>query len=127
MWQLGKIYQRLGQHDEASLWFDRAFEVNPTQPDVAREAGLAALEAGRYRDGACLFLVAIQSSPGDGGLRANLALAYLLDSRREDALREAELAAKQDPSDAVSANVLRLVRNVQAGRRPQPRSAADLR
>jgi Flp pilus assembly protein TadD len=122
-----KIYQRLGQHDDAWLWFARAFEVNSTQPDVAREAGLAALETSRYRDGACLFLVAIQSSPGDGGLRANLALAYLLDSRLEDALREAELAVEQDPSDSVSANVLRLVRDVQAGRRPQPSNAADLR
>ena len=127
MWQLGKIYQRLGQHDESLQWFYRAFEVNPSQPDVAREAGLAALETGHHRDGACLFISALENSPRDSGLRANLALAYLLDGRLDDALRESELAANQDPSDAVSANVLRLVRDVHAGRRFQPRTVTDLR
>ena len=127
MWTLGKIHQRLGEHAEAFQWFMRAFDINPTQPDVAREAGLEALDIARFDDGTCLFQAAIRGSPQDGGLHANLALAHLFAGRLADARKEAEAAVKQDPKDEVSAKVLRLVRDVQSGARPAPKRAADLR
>jgi Flp pilus assembly protein TadD len=127
MWTLGKIYQRLGDQSESLRWFLLAYEANPTQPDVAREAGLAALDSGHHADAACLFTAALRASPTDWGLHANLALAYLLTGRLEDARTHAELAFDRAPSDEVSANVLRLVREIQTGARPQPKSVADLR
>ena len=49
MWALGKIRQRLGDQEAALGWFARAHALKPDQPDVAREAGIAALDLGRDR------------------------------------------------------------------------------
>src|SRR5262245_53898878 len=36
MWLIGKVQQRLGDPAAALSWFDQAYQVNPSQPDVAR-------------------------------------------------------------------------------------------
>src|SRR5262245_35870876 len=42
MWLLGKVYQRLGDFERGLEWFSRSHQLKPDQPDVAREAALAA-------------------------------------------------------------------------------------
>ena len=37
MWFIGKIYQRLDDNGSALSWFERASDVNGSQPDIARE------------------------------------------------------------------------------------------
>ena len=47
MWLLGKVHQRLGRYARGLDWFAAAHRVNPAHPDVAREASIAAMDAGR--------------------------------------------------------------------------------
>jgi len=125
MWALGKIYQRLGDHERSYQWFLRARSLNPDQPDVAREAGLAAMDAGRVEEALELCLAAVHLSPDDLGLRCNLALAYLLAGDDSNALECASIAANGDPGDDISQNVLAFVRDVRDGRKPRPRKLGD--
>jgi len=47
MWLVGKVHQRLGDPVAALSWFERTYQVNSSQPDVAREASLYAMDIGR--------------------------------------------------------------------------------
>jgi tetratricopeptide (TPR) repeat protein len=127
MWALGKIYQRFWEHKISFKWFLEAHQLNPRQPDVAREAGLAALDLGFAEDAVRLCLIAVQLSPDDLGLQSNLALAYLLSGDDARALECASVAAKAEPGDVVSRNVLALVCDVRAGRRLRPKRMSELR
>ena len=126
MWQLGKIHQRLGDRERCLQWFARAHLVRPDQPDVAREASIAAMELGRVDEAVRYCERALQAQPADPGLLANLGLALLLTGRPTDAHAKLLLAQRFGPSDAITANLLRIVREVVAGSRSCPRTIADL-
>ena len=125
MWALGKIYQRLGQHQLSLDWFSRAIDLNPGQPDVAREAGLAALDSGEGSLAVQFCSVAVANKPDDPGLVANLALAHMLRGDDTSALECANRAVKLDVEDQVSRNVLRFVESVASGTQLRPRRLRD--
>ena len=77
MWLVGKGFQRLRDFESALRWFTHAHEINPTHPDVSREAAIAAMELGRPEEAIPFCERAIEAKPTDPGLRANLALATL--------------------------------------------------
>src|SRR5271155_5697780 len=54
MWFMGKVHQRLRNNAEAFSWFERAYHVNPSHPDIAREASISAMEIGSH-DSAIVF------------------------------------------------------------------------
>ncbi|MEM8885684.1 MAG: tetratricopeptide repeat protein [Planctomycetota bacterium] len=124
LWALGKIHQRLGREREALAHFLRSHEIKPEQPDVAREAGLSALDCGDAELSLRLCRTAVANAPDDLGLVANLALAHMLGGDDAEAMACATRATEADPNDEVSATILALVREVADGTRPRP---ADLR
>jgi Flp pilus assembly protein TadD len=85
MWLVGKAYQRLGNYSAALKSFVDAHEVNPSQPDVLREASICAMSLGRSDEAVAHARRALESQPTNGGLRANLALALLLAGRLDEA------------------------------------------
>jgi tetratricopeptide (TPR) repeat protein len=125
MWALGKIHQRLGDHQESLRWFARAHKVNPGHPDVAREAGLAALDCGEAALAMQFCSCAVADRPHDAGLVANLALAHMLYGNDKHAIECAERAARAAPGDETSRTVLEFVRDVAGGRRPRPKRLLD--
>ncbi len=78
MWMLGKIHQRMDSQAESLFWFRKAMALAPDEPDVARETGLAAFEAGNAELALQCCQAALDARPDDAGLMANLALAHLL-------------------------------------------------
>ena len=68
---------------------------------------------------------AIDNDPDNAGLVANLALAHMLNEEDTHAVECAERAARTAPDDEISHNVLALVRDVAAGRRPRPKTLLD--
>jgi tetratricopeptide (TPR) repeat protein len=126
MWLLGKVYQRLEDYDQGLQWFARAHRVNPDQPDVAREAAIAAMDLGRPEEGLPYCERAVESRPDDPGLRANLALALLFAGRPAEARTAAEDALRRDPDDEITAQIVRIIGDVLDGRRPCPRHIRDL-
>ena len=126
MWLLGKVYQRLGDGEATLEWFARAHRVNPTHEDVAREASIAAMEAGRPEEAIPYCERAIESDPDEPGLRSNLALALLFSGRPRDAQAVAAEALRRDPSDAIIRTIVGIIDEVIAGARPCPRHVRDV-
>ncbi|MFC5537763.1 tetratricopeptide repeat protein, partial [Rhodocytophaga aerolata] len=45
-WLLGKLYQSINEHAKAMQLFEDALAIEKLNPDVAREASIAAIDAG---------------------------------------------------------------------------------
>ncbi|MEM7263599.1 MAG: tetratricopeptide repeat protein [Planctomycetota bacterium] len=126
LWGLGKIEQRL-QRDEAALdYFALAYQLRPEHVDVARESGIAALQAGRAESALELCLAAVNLDPENHGLIANLALAYILSGQDEAAHRCIQRSLALSPEDSISLYVQEVVQHVAAGKIPRPRSLREL-
>jgi tetratricopeptide (TPR) repeat protein len=126
MWLLGKIHQRLGNDQLELSWFRRAQRLAPTEPDVCREAGRAAMNAGRAEEAIGFCRSAIEASPDDPGLKANLALALVLAGKHDEAQNAAREVATANPQDEVSRLVLQVIGDIRAGKLPQPRTLREL-
>jgi Flp pilus assembly protein TadD len=127
MYMLGKIQQRLGDQKKALKWFLRACEVNPDQPDVAREAALSAIDTGDGRAAVRYCEAAIRLSPNDYGLVSNLALAYLIAGDLTQARACAEDAVRKAPNDKISKRVRVIVNEVADGKRRAPKTGLEIR
>lgn len=126
MWIMGKVYHRLDDREKSLHWFREAYQINPKQPDVAREAGIAALDLGEGSLGLKFCIAAVELKPNDPGLIANLALAYLISGDVKKAQESARYAVTCHPDDITSRNVLKLVEAVHSGARRIPNSLRDL-
>lgn len=125
-WIKGKAYQALNEPYMAYAQFHTCFTMQKENPDVARELALSCLDIGKAQEATEVTLHAIGLTPEDAGLHANLALAYLLLGENEKALNAIKESLKIDPDDSISKTVEGLVVQVVDGRRPQPKSMADL-
>jgi hypothetical protein len=126
MWLLGKIYQRLGDNEKGLPWFERSHRVKPDQPDVAREAAIAAMEVGRPDEALVYCRRALEAQPDDPGLQSNLALALLFSGDPAEARTVANDALRKDPGDEIIVRIVGFIEEVLDGRRPCPRHARDL-
>ena len=126
LWAMGKIHQRLGESAESLGCLARAYQLKPDQPGVAREAGIAATELGDGPRAVQFTRAAIALVPDDPGLVSNLALALLINRQVEEARAVAADAVARAPADPIAKTVRRLIEDVAAGRRPQPRSGREL-
>jgi tetratricopeptide (TPR) repeat protein len=125
MWFIGKIYQRLGEHATSLEWFTRAYMLNPTEPEMAREAGLAALDCGEAEAGLRLCQAAVDGKPDDFGLVCNLALAHMLCGNDDAAVQCATRAVEADPDDTIYANAQKLVCDVRDGKCRRPKTLEE--
>ena len=125
IWLIGKIYQRLGEHATSLEWFTRAYMLNPTEPEMAREAGLAALDCGEAETALRFCQAAVDSKPDDFGLLCNLALAHMLSGNDDAAVQCATRAVQADPSDEIFANAQKLVCDIRDGKRRRPKTLEE--
>jgi tetratricopeptide (TPR) repeat protein len=126
MWLLGKIYQRLSEYEQALAWFSRAHRISPDQPDVAREASIAAMELGQPGEAIPFCERAIEAKPDDPGLRANLALALLFSGKPAEAQVVAKEALAQNPADGITSYIVKIIKEVLDGRQSCPHHMKDL-
>jgi tetratricopeptide (TPR) repeat protein len=125
-WLLGKVYQRLGEHEQAHHAFGRALEANPKQVDGCREYVHSCLEVGRVDAALPVAERACSLKPDDLGLRANLALVLLFAGKMVEASEMVEEVLRADPDDAITAALAKVIAAVRDGRRPRPRTLAEL-
>jgi tetratricopeptide (TPR) repeat protein len=125
LWAMGKIHQRLGESAEALGCFARAHEIKPDHPDVAREAGIAASDAGDGPRAVQFTRAAVAAAPNDPGLASNLALALLIDDQIQEAQAVAMDAVTRAPADPIARKVKTIADEVASGKRARPRSTRD--
>jgi tetratricopeptide (TPR) repeat protein len=126
MWMVGKAHQRLREFELAFEWFKRADEAHPGQPDVNREAAIAAMEIDRPELAIFHCRQAIEARSDDPGLRANLALALLFSGSPCEAMDAARDALSRDPSDEITKRIVELCEEVVAGKRACPRHQREI-
>jgi tetratricopeptide (TPR) repeat protein len=127
LWVAGMTLRRLGDHAGSLDRLARACEFSGGNPDVPREAGLSAMNAGQFDESIRFTTHAMRLAPDDAGLIANLALAHLLNQSPAEASRFAEEAVRMSPEDAINRKILKLAEDVLAGRRRCPTSVWDAR
>lgn len=125
-WMMGKGHQALGDHAQAFVSFQASWDLHKGNPDVARELMLECLHLGKGPEGVAVAEQALKLAPEDAGLVANHALALLVDGRLGEAERRIADAIALAPGDDVSVNLRRVIAEVRAGTRPQPRTFGDL-
>ncbi|MCI4669636.1 MAG: hypothetical protein MRZ79_15990 [Bacteroidia bacterium] len=126
-WLKGKAYQVLQKHEGAYTQFQRAFILKQSNPDLARELSIEALETGRNREAESIGEAALSLSPADPGLMGNLALIHLINGKlisAEDLIQSALLIRPDDP---VNQYLEKLIREVKDGTRPQPKHVNELK
>jgi Flp pilus assembly protein TadD len=125
-WIMGKAYQAFGNSESACAAFGESFAIQKENPDVAREYMFESLNLGRAAEGVRAAEHAVNLRPEDGGLLANLAMAYLIAGRNSDALDFVNKALQIAPNDRITQEVKRIIIQVRDGKRPQPTTTHDL-
>lgn len=126
LWIRGKAFQLLGEHVKAVDSFRSAYRLNPDHQDVAREYIEELLETQEFRDAARIAREISDRAPQDAGLKANLALALLMNGEVPSAQQAIGEALRIDPNDTVSKALAQRIDNVVTGSRPPPKSLAEL-
>lgn len=126
-WFKGKAYQALNQHEQAYQAFEKSFDLNKQNPDVARELMLECLDLGKGQRAVEVALHALSQDKKDTGLIANLALAYLFNADLDLASKTIGKAIALAPSDQINQNVKKIIDEVISGKRPQPKKHSDLK
>jgi len=126
LWVMGKSYQALGEHTEALSCFSKSRLLNDQNADVAREAGISAMECDRPELAVQFTRAALKISPGNAGLLANLALAHLFAGEPKAAREVLNASLESDPNDRITRAISKVVDEVIAGKRRCPRRSADI-
>jgi tetratricopeptide (TPR) repeat protein len=123
---IGKAYQAVEQNELAYNEFKNSHNLNPEQQDVAREYSVSCMELEKYDEAIDIAKKAVDLSPNDSGLYANLALAFVLDKDISNALDVIEKSVQINPDDNISNYLLKTIKEIKEGKRPQPKKASDL-
>lgn len=125
-WIKGKGYQLLGDQASAYSEFKTSYGIQKDNPDVAREYAASCLELGHGEYAVEAMQHAIGITADDAGLYANLALAFLISGKYQEATVAIESSLKMSPYDEISQAVKKIVDEVVAGNRSQPKTLADI-
>jgi tetratricopeptide (TPR) repeat protein len=125
-WMLGKVRQRLGEHRAALEALRLSLKCDASQIDGCREYVAVCLELGEGTEAVRVARHACELRPGDAGLQSNLAVAQLIAGQIDDAVRTVEAAVKADPVDKITRALEARIAAVREGRRPVPRTLAEL-
>lgn len=119
-WLKGKAYQALKQHESAYIEFDKSFEIEKENPDVARELMIEFVHLGKGKEAVSVALHALSFDSLDVGLMGNLALAYLIDGDTNLANKTIKNAIKADPNNEINLRLSQIINDVISGKRTRP-------
>jgi tetratricopeptide (TPR) repeat protein len=126
LWMQGKFLQLLGDFDASLDRLSKAHLIDPNNTAHSREAGISATEAGKLDVAVFYAQEALKATPGDAGLRTNLAIAHLFVGNMAAARKEIDSARSAEPDDPITRSVWVLVREVEAGRMRRPTKTCEI-
>lgn len=119
-WLLGVARRLLRDREGAYAAFARAYGMAPDEIEVGRNLGMECITLGYAQEAIAVTAAMVRIWPDNAGLIANHALALLIGSDLDGALREIENAAQLDPNDEITLNLRKLIDNVRTGRVKAP-------
>ena len=125
-WFYGKSQIALGHYDIAYAAFRHAYRVEKKIEAILRELGGACLELRRFDEAVEIAQAAVTLDPGNAELLGNLAVAFLLAGQLVPARKAIDAAGQIDPNDRINKTISRVLGEVEAGSREQPKSLSDL-
>jgi len=99
MWGLGKAYQVSGDHSAALEWFEKIYLLKQDLVDVSLEASIEAMRIGSPLKALQYAQQALALDRRNPDFHANLALAFLLNKKADEALEEIQKALKLAPNN----------------------------
>lgn len=126
LWIRGKAYQALSEHEDARASFASAYAIQPDHPDVAREHVAELLEVHRPAEAVRVARSISTKHPQNAGLRANLAVALLLNGDTGEAQEVVREALHLDPNDQITAALKARIDEVVSGKRTAPKTLKEL-
>jgi Tfp pilus assembly protein PilF len=126
MFFIGKAFQSLGELDQAFSWFARANETVPENPSVAKEYGGVAGQLGRHEVAIRALEAVAMQHPNDAGLQTNFGLSCLMGGKLTQACKAFERTVELEPQNDVNRKLLALIREVESGKRPCPKTEAEI-
>ncbi len=108
-YDLGNIYQRRRQYDEAEAEYLTALRIKPDSADVHNNLGFIYLDRTEYDPAIAEFRIALRINPRFPEARYNLGNAYLGQGRREEAAAEYRQALELKPDYARARNNLGVI------------------
>lgn len=100
--QLGVMYYNQGLYDLAIEQYEKALEIDPTNPEAHYNMGYAYIRQGRHNEALEEFKKVVSLNPYDSEAHSNLGLAYYNLGMIEDAIGQYKKAVELDPTDAVA-------------------------
>jgi Flp pilus assembly protein TadD len=100
--------------------FARAYGLAPEEVEVGRNLVGECVSLGYSEEAKVVAKAVCALAPDDAGLRANYALALLINGDLNEAMNEAQRAQTADPQDEVTRNVCALIEQVRSGAIERP-------
>jgi len=117
---MAKSHQRLGNHETALLWLEKAMQIETANHTIPQEASIEAIHLNDINKAIFFSSEAIRRKPGDFALLGNHAMNLLIANQDEDAKKTVEWAIELNPSDIVNKNILNQVTNVMSEKKKRP-------
>ncbi|MBI3610943.1 MAG: tetratricopeptide repeat protein [Nitrospirae bacterium] len=99
---LGSLYFSHGQTEKAVQEFQMALKLEPDNPDVHRNRGVALKKLGRLDESIREYQAALKLKPDDAVTHNDLGLFYQDLGRTDEAVQEYQIALKLKPDDAAA-------------------------
>lgn len=116
-WVMGMAYRALGNYADATAAFGEAYEINPSQPDFAREYAYSCMCSGLTERAVEVAERVSALHPKDAGLMGNLGLALLADGQLQKARDATQTALLLDPDDEMTQRLMKEIEAVSNGKR----------
>lgn len=99
LYNLGNLFARLGNWDEAIRDYRHALQLTPSQPDILDNLGFALVSEKKYDEAITNFQAALQLQPGSLAAHNNLATVYFLQKNYPAAAAQFQAALQLSPDD----------------------------
>lgn len=126
MFFLGKAYQALEEHELALSWLSQAFAYESDNITICKEAGIEAIECGKFDMAVRFFKAAISLDKEDLDLYFNMALALLFSGKLDDAMLISSYMRGENSENKTYKRLVRIIRDVVDKKVGLPKSMNDV-
>jgi tetratricopeptide (TPR) repeat protein len=117
---LGKLYQRLGNYEQALSYFDTALKLEQTNHNIPQEASLVAMNLNQVDKAIEYSKEALRRKPDDFALLGNHSMNLLIAGLDYEAKETIETAISLNPADNINQRIKTKIHGVISGQIKRP-------